>query len=641
MPLQLSPPARQTRSQAVLTLTPRAPFDGTPAVLPLNDQLDRGPNKEGAAPSRKEGRVPKRSNSFSGVVGGFPGVSRTSFRGPGEDGEEEEENSVEEGDSDGTEAPPAPVGASEGTRGPTLAQSDQPISHQTEPSLLAIMQKMTQIMANLQSATSSEVSRPTAFKTSSMKAPECFDGTQPFNSEKVLYATSFLVGRAANWIEPYLSNLTNQDSSYLLHSWPLFESQLFTLFGDPNEVSKAEAELDVLRMKEGGNVALYIAYFRSLLSIIGDWGQRPLIHHLRKGFASRLLDQLASHCSNIDSLQDLMDVSLKLDTRYHERQKEKNHHQEKKPEASKSNSSHHQNSSSSSHKKKNFHSQRRDKPHSSLLNKDFKLKGSEKERRIKEGLWKSLTEDHVVFNGLHCFPSRAQLCILNTGVSNSLKLFVFSSLSDVFHSILIDSGATNSFIAKQFVDKYSLTTSELPEKILLIILDSSESPSLFVTHHTKYMVKLPPFPSFEWDFLVIDTPKGEDLILGFDFLNHFKPSIDWRHRLITFTSYYKDYSDPFKSFHNDFSSAKSCAALVGDSRTTSFLSSVHIPSINSPHLLLLYGDEVFKEIQDVGEDNSLSSLHLFLGIWTFLAHLIMTPWRSCVRKRKSQKQYKP
>ncbi|MBW0567090.1 hypothetical protein O181_106805 [Austropuccinia psidii MF-1] len=81
-----------------------------------------------------------------------------------------------------------------------------------------------------------------------------------------------------------------------------------------------------------------------------------------------------------------MDVSLKLDTRYHERQKEKNHHQEKKPEASKSNSSHHQNSSSSSHKKKNFHAQKRDKPHSSLLNKDFKLKGSEKERTIKEGL---------------------------------------------------------------------------------------------------------------------------------------------------------------------------------------------------------------------------------------------------------------
>ncbi|MBW0569682.1 hypothetical protein O181_109397 [Austropuccinia psidii MF-1] len=264
MPLQHSPPARQTRSQAqaqaVLTPTPRAPLDPTPAVPPLKAQLDRGPIKEGEEPFRKEGRVPRRSNSFSGVVGHSTGMSRTTFRGPGENGEEEEENSVEE-----EEAAPAPVGASEGTRGTTLVQSDQPVSHQTEPSLLAIMQQMTQIMANLQAAASSEVLRPPAFKTPSMKATECFDGTQPFkvrsfiqscqlifhndlanfsqDRKKVLYATSFLVGKAAKRIEPYLLNITNQDSSYPLNSWPLFESQLFTLFGDPNEVKKAEAEL--------------------------------------------------------------------------------------------------------------------------------------------------------------------------------------------------------------------------------------------------------------------------------------------------------------------------------------------------------------------------------------------------------------
>ncbi|MBW0594203.1 hypothetical protein O181_133918, partial [Austropuccinia psidii MF-1] len=155
--------------------------------------------------------------------------------------------------------------------------------------------------------------------------------------------------------------------------------------------------------------------------------------------------------------------------------------------------------------------------------------------------------------------------------------------------------------------------SELPEKIPFIILDSSESPSLFVPHHTKYMVGLPSFPSFEWDCLVIDTWTGENLILGFDFLNHFNPSIDWRQGLITFNSDHKDYHDPSKSFSNAFSSAKSCAALVGDSRTPSLPSSVHIPSLNSHQSLLSSRDEVFKEIQDVGEDNSVSSLHLFFG----------------------------
>ncbi|MBW0592856.1 hypothetical protein O181_132571 [Austropuccinia psidii MF-1] len=106
MPVEHSPPARQTRSparaQAALTPTPRVPLDGTPAVPQQRAQLDRGPHMEG--------RGPRRSISSSGVVGGFPGLSRTSLKVQGEDDDEEEENSVEEEESDGTEGVPAPVG---------------------------------------------------------------------------------------------------------------------------------------------------------------------------------------------------------------------------------------------------------------------------------------------------------------------------------------------------------------------------------------------------------------------------------------------------------------------------------------------------------------------------------------------------
>ncbi|MBW0506088.1 hypothetical protein O181_045803 [Austropuccinia psidii MF-1] len=266
MPIQHSPPARQTRFQAriqaVLTPTPRAPLDGTPEVSQLRAKLDRGPILEGEAP--------------------------TIFKG-----EEEEENSVIEEECDGTEDVPASVGESQGTGGPTLSQSNQPVSHQYEPSLLVIMHQMTQIMANIQAASLSEASRPPAFKTPSMKAPEFLNGTQPFKVRSFIQSCqlifhndlasfyqdrkkvlSFLIGRAEKWIEPYLSNLTNQDPNYLLNSWKSFESQFFTLFGDPNEFRKAEAELDSLRMKEGGHVSLYIVDFISLVSIIGDWGER-------------------------------------------------------------------------------------------------------------------------------------------------------------------------------------------------------------------------------------------------------------------------------------------------------------------------------------------------------------------------------
>ncbi|MBW0519609.1 hypothetical protein O181_059324 [Austropuccinia psidii MF-1] len=140
------------------------------------------------------------------------------------------------------------------------------------------MQQMTQVIENIQAASSSEASRAPAFKTPSMKAPECFDGTKPFkvrsfiqycqlcfhndpgnfsqDRNKGLYATSFLIHRAEKWIYLYLSHLTNQEPSYLLNSWTLYESKLSTLFGDPNEVRKAEEELDSLRMKEGGHVSI-------------------------------------------------------------------------------------------------------------------------------------------------------------------------------------------------------------------------------------------------------------------------------------------------------------------------------------------------------------------------------------------------
>ncbi|MBW0475527.1 hypothetical protein O181_015242 [Austropuccinia psidii MF-1] len=283
-----------------------------------------------------------------------------------------------------------------------------------------------------------------------MKAPECFDGTQPFKvrrfiqscqlkfhnnperfsqeRKKVFYTTSFLIGRAAKYIEPYFSNLTNQDPSYLLNSWNLFGSQLFALFGDSNEVRKSEAELDSLIMEEGVHVYLYISEFRSLISRIRDWGETALIRHFKKGFPSRTLYQLTSHPSRIDSLQDLMDITLELDTRYHEMQKEKCHFQEKKPESSKSNSS-----ASSQKKKKNF--QKRDKPHSSLLNKDFKLMGSEKERRIKEGLCTYYGGKHSLE---YCFKRHQNKLTQQSHQFHSqgkswLKIILSSLVFTVFH----------------------------------------------------------------------------------------------------------------------------------------------------------------------------------------------------------------
>ncbi|MBW0574914.1 hypothetical protein O181_114629 [Austropuccinia psidii MF-1] len=75
------------------------------------------------------------------------------------------------------------------------------------------------------------------------------------------------------------------------------------------------------------------------MSRVGDWGERAYINVYRRGCASRPLDQLASYPGNFDTLQELMEITLELDTRYHERKKEKGSHQENKSPATGSNSS--------------------------------------------------------------------------------------------------------------------------------------------------------------------------------------------------------------------------------------------------------------------------------------------------------------
>ncbi|MBW0572443.1 hypothetical protein O181_112158 [Austropuccinia psidii MF-1] len=293
---------------------------------------------EGAAPSRRGGMRSRRSRSFSGLLGGYPGMSKGARERLGEAEDEEGEESEE------TEVATALAGVPEASEAENLAHSNQPLISQAEPNFLKMMEKMTQFMGQLtQAVAPRDNSKAPAFKTPSMKAPDSIYGAQahklrgfiqscqlifhndPANffsdRKKVLYSTSFLTGRAGKWIEPYLSNISNEDPSYLLNNWQLFETQLFTLFGDPKEVRKAEQELDNLRMKESGHVSLYIADFRSLMSRIGDWGERAYIHVYRRGLESRLLDQLASYPGNFDTLQELMDITLELDTRYHERQK--------------------------------------------------------------------------------------------------------------------------------------------------------------------------------------------------------------------------------------------------------------------------------------------------------------------------------
>ncbi|MBW0553240.1 hypothetical protein O181_092955 [Austropuccinia psidii MF-1] len=113
--------------------------------------------------------------------------------------------------------------------------------------------------------------------------------------------------------------------------------------------------------------------------------------------------------------------------------------------------------------------------------------------------------------------------------------------------------------------------------------------------------------------IIPNSPKGEDLILGYDFLYHFNLIIDWKNGFITYYSSSKDSSGIKSSASNSLATAVNSVSLVGELKTPSLPSSVHIPSIMPSQSLLKSRDEVFKEIKDVVEEVAISSLHFFHG----------------------------
>ncbi|MBW0533876.1 hypothetical protein O181_073591 [Austropuccinia psidii MF-1] len=117
--------------------------------------------------------------------------------------------------------------------------------------------------------------------------------------------------------------------------------------------------------------------------------------------------------------------------------------------------------------------------------------------------------------------------------------------------------------------------------------------------------------------IIPNSPKVGYLILGYDFLFHFNPIIDYKNGLITYDSSNKDSSAIKPSSSNALATAVNSLALVGELKIPSILSSVHIPPILPSQSLLQSRDEVFKEIkdvgEDVGEDIAISSIHLFQG----------------------------
>ncbi|KAH9461410.1 hypothetical protein Pst134EA_017718 [Puccinia striiformis f. sp. tritici] len=215
------------------------------------------------------------------------------------------------------------------------------------------------------------------FKTPGMKAPDRFDGKR---------------GRAAQWFEPCLGLLDFKKPDCILNNWDKFEQQLFTIFGDPNEVRNTEYELNNLQMKDSGKASLYIAQFCTLQSRI-SWNDFAFTFHFHKGLPPRITDQLAISGLHLTSLQQLIDRTIELDNCYHDKNRSKKPDTpSKQDDSSKSNNNksskkpHQQSSGTPALSSSKPRTRTTPQEISSVLSKEGFLKGDKRARQEKEGL---------------------------------------------------------------------------------------------------------------------------------------------------------------------------------------------------------------------------------------------------------------
>lgn len=173
-----------------------------------------------------------------------------------------------------------------------------------------------------------------------VSSPETFDGTQgrlegfllqvqlyfhfntaQFTSEadKVLYATSFLRGRAAKGFRPYLKDwLDNQGGSspktetrQIFHDYDHFEIKLNDLYGVHNETVFADRH--IRRLRQTTSVSIYASEFQGYAADL-EWNDAALRSQFYLGLKEAIKQELSRE-KGATSLGNMIKAAVTVDER--------------------------------------------------------------------------------------------------------------------------------------------------------------------------------------------------------------------------------------------------------------------------------------------------------------------------------------
>src|SRR5258707_1487128 len=128
----------------------------------------------------------------------------------------------------------------------------------------------------------------------------------------------------------------------------------------------------------------------------------------------------------------------------------------------------------------------------------------------------------IWLNSTSLSPNSFLLSLTSTSISEHACPFI----------ALLDSGSSHCFVDELFAKKNKLLLSKLLSTIPLQLFDRSTWNS--VSHKTTIPLTFSTSETHRMEFYVTKLDKGYSIVLGYDWLVHHNPSIDWAENKVVF-----------------------------------------------------------------------------------------------------------
>jgi hypothetical protein len=146
-----------------------------------------------------------------------------------------------------------------------------------------------------------------------------FQGNNLPDNRQVSLAATFMRGDALKWIKPFLVKYMADEAPDEVDAWmedfDHFKTEIRRIFGNKSEVNVATRNIQILRQTR--SVADYAATFQQY-ALLTEWDDKALTTMFRQGLKNDVKMELMRSGAQLDTLDDLIQESINIDTRLYE-----------------------------------------------------------------------------------------------------------------------------------------------------------------------------------------------------------------------------------------------------------------------------------------------------------------------------------